>query len=189
MIYRLLILLGLVLVAVAVWLTLAPRHAEPVAAQASGPVAAEQGYSARDASVVETGPDGLALYTLQAHELQQNPDTDMINLTIVHMTDRDSAGGQWQGRSDTAVVQQDSSQIDLAGAIDLTGTFAGNSHPLHILTDKLHVDTQTEIISNSARSPVTITWAGVIAEARGLQVNVKNSTVELKAGVHGQVAQ
>jgi LPS export ABC transporter protein LptC len=188
-IYRLLILLGLALVAVAVWLTLAPRHAEPVAAQTSGPAAAEQGYSARDAAVVETGPDGLPLYTLQAHEVRQNPDTDLITLTTVHMTRRDSSGGQWQTRSDTAVVQQDSSQIDLAGAIDVTGTFAGNDHPLHILTDRLHVDTQTEIISNTTRSPVTITWAGIIAEARGLQVNVKNSTVELKAGVHGQVAQ
>jgi LPS export ABC transporter protein LptC len=187
LIYRLLILLALALVAVAVWLTLAPRQVEPVAAQASGPATAEQGYSARDAAVVETGPDGLPLYTLQAHQLQQNPDTDIINLTTVHMTYRDSAGGQWRGRSDTAQVQQDSSQIDLAGAIDITGTFAGSNQSPHILTDKLHVDTQTEMITT--RSPVTLTWAGVIAAARGMVINVKDSTVILEAGVHGQVAQ
>jgi LPS export ABC transporter protein LptC len=185
--YRLLILLALALVAVAVWLTLAPRHAEPVAAQASGPAAADQGYSALEAQVIETGADGLPLYTLHAHRVQQTPDTDIINLTTVHMTSRDSAGGQWQGRSDTAVVQQDSSQIDLAGAIDMTGTFAGNSHPAHILTDKLHVDTQTEIIRT--RSAVTLTWAGVLAETRGLVVSVKDQTASLEAGVHGQVAQ
>jgi lipopolysaccharide export system protein LptC len=187
LIYRLLILLGMALVGVAVWLTLTPRQVETVAAQASGPAAAEQGYSARDAAVVETGPDGLPLYTLQAHQLQQNPDTDIINLTTVHMTYRDSSGGHWQARSDTAVVQQDSSQIDLAGAIDVFGTFAGSNQPPHILTDKLHVDTQTEIIRTC--SPVTLTWAGVIAEARCLVVNIKDQTAILEGGVHGQVAQ
>ncbi|HEV2703131.1 MAG TPA: LPS export ABC transporter periplasmic protein LptC [Steroidobacteraceae bacterium] len=185
--YRLLIFLGLALVGVAVWLTLTPRRAEPLVAKSSGPAAADQGYSARDASVVETGADGLPLYTLQAHDVQQNPDTDTINLTTVHMSYRGSADSQWQGRADSAVVQQDSSQIDLAGAIDLTGTFTGSAQPLHILTDKLRVDTQTQVIRN--RSPVTLTWAGVIVEARGLVVNVKESSVKLEAGVHGQVAQ
>lgn len=185
--YRLLIFLGLALVAVAVWLTLAPRRPEPVAAKSSGATAADQGYSARDASVVETGADGLPLYTLQARQVQQNPETDIINLTTVHMTYRGGADSQWQGRSDSAVVQQDSAQIDLAGAIELTGTFAGRTQPLHILTDQLHVDTQTQIIRN--HSPVTVTWAGVIVEARGMVVNVKESTVKLEAGVHGQVTQ
>ncbi len=185
--YRLLILLGLVLVAVAMWLTLAPRHVEPIAAQASGPAAAEQGYSGLEAAVVETGPDGLPLYTLQAHRMQQNPETDIINLTTVQMTYSKSADGRWQGRSDTAVVQQDSSQIDLAGAIDVTGTFAGNAQPLHILTDALHVDTQTEIIRTC--SPVTLRWAGGSAESRCLVVNVKDQTASLQGGVHGQVAQ
>ncbi|MGC1458783.1 MAG: LPS export ABC transporter periplasmic protein LptC [Steroidobacteraceae bacterium] len=185
--YRLLILLGLALVAVAVWLTLAPRRAEPIAAQASGPAAADQGYSALDAAVVETGADGVPLYTLQARQLQQDPDSDTIKLTTVHWTYRDTSGDQWRGRADTAVVQQDSSQIDLAGAIDVTGTLAGNDQPPHILTDKLHVDTQTEIIRT--RSPYTLTWAGVSVAARGLVVNVKDHTVRLEAGVHGQVAQ
>lgn len=185
--YRLLIFLGLALVAVAVWLTLTPRRPEPVAARSSGPAAADQGYSARDASVVETGADGLPLYTLQARQVTQNPDTDIINLTTVHMTYRESTDSQWQGRSDSAVVQQDSSQIDLAGAIDLTGTFTGRAQPVHILTDRLHVDTQTQIIRT--RSPVKLTWAGAIVEARGMVVDVKESTVKLEAGVHGQVAQ
>jgi LPS export ABC transporter protein LptC len=137
--------------------------------------------------VVETGADGLPMYTLQAHQVQQNPDTDVINLYTVHMTFRDSSGGQWQARSDTAQAQQDSSQIDLAGAIDVSGTFAGNDQPPHILTEKLHVDTQTEVIGTCA--PVTLTWAGVMVLAGCMSINIKDSTVKLEAGVHGQVAQ
>lgn len=185
--YRLLILLGLALVGVAVWLTLAPRRAEPVAAQASGPAAADQGYSALDAALVETGADGLPLYTLQARQVQQNPDTGVINLETVHMSFRDSSGGLWQGRSDTAVVQQDSSQIDLAGAIDVAEVSSGSGQPPEILTDRLHIDTQTETIRT--RSPVTLKWAGVVAQSRGLAVNIKQNLVILEAGVHGQVTQ
>ena len=187
MIYRLLILLGLTLVGVAVWLTLAPRHTQVVTTQSSGPAGADQGYSAIDASMVETGADGLPLYTLQAHHVQQDTQTDAITLSQVHMTYRDAAGGQWELPAQTAVVQQNSSRIDLAGAIDASGTFAGSTQPAHILTEKMQVDTDTQIIR--IHSPVTLKWAGVTAEARGLVVNVKEHSVRLEGGVHGQVAQ
>ncbi len=74
------------------------------------------------------------------------------------MSFRDSSGGQWQARSDTAVVQQDSAQIDLAGAIDVAERSRGSDQPAQILTDRLHMDTQTETIRT--RSPVTLEWAG-----------------------------
>ena len=185
--YRLLILLALALAGVAVWLTLTPRRAEPLPAAASGPAAMDQGYSALGATVVETGANGAPLYTLQARQMQQNPDTGIIDLTTVNMSFQNPAGGKWLARSNSAAVQQDSSQIDLAGAIEVTGTFAGNGQPLQLRTDTLHVDTQTQIIRT--RSAYTITWAGVSAEARGLVVNVKAQTATLESGVHGQVAQ
>jgi LPS export ABC transporter protein LptC len=183
LIYRLLILLGLALVGVAVWLTLSPRQAEPVTAQSSGPARPDLGYSATDASLVETGVDGLPLYTLQARQVQQDPDTNIINLSTVHMTYHDTGGGDWQGHADRAQAPQDATQIDLTGSIDLFGTFAGNDHPAHILTDTLHVDTHSEIIQT--RSAVTLTWAGMVVDARGLVVNTKAQTVKLEADVHG----
>lgn len=187
MIYRLLILFGLVLVGVAVWLTLTPRHATPLTAQSSGPAGNDQGYAATDASLVETGADGAPLYTLQAHQVQQDPDTDITHLTTVHMTFRDSAGGEWQAHSDTAEVQQDSSKIDLAGAIDVSGMLGENPQPAHILTDQLHIDTQTQVIRT--RSPgVTLKWAGLVVQARSLVVNAKDHDVKLEGGVHGQFA-
>ena len=183
MIYRLLILLGLVLVGVAVWLTLSPRQAEPVTAQNSGPARSDSGYAATDASMVETGADGLPLYTLQARQIQQDPDTDLINLSTVHMTYRDIKGGEWQGRADRAQAPQDAAQIDLIGAVDVSGTFAGSDKPAHILTDTLHVDTHSGAIRTPAA--VTLIWAGMVVNARGLVVDTKESTVKLEADVRG----
>ena len=183
MIYRLLILFGLVLAIIAVWLTLGTGTLGPTTALTTGPTANDQSYAATDATVVETGADGLPMYTLQAHRVQQDPDSDLVNLTTVHMTFKDAAGGQWQARSDQAVAQQDSAQIDLAGAVDVSGLFSGADQPAHILTDTLHVDTHTDIIRT--RAAVTLKWAGYVMDGRGLVVNIKDHTVKLESQVHG----
>lgn len=186
MIYRLLILLGLALVGVAVWLTLSPRQAEPVTAQNSGPARPDSGYSATDASMVETGADGLPLYTLQAHHIHQDPDTNIVNLSTVHMSFRDSSGSEWQGPADRAQARQDAAQIDLAGSIDLSGTPQGNDQPIHLLTDKLHVDTHTKVIT--APSAVTLNWGGIVIHAPSLVLDTKDHIVRLDSDVHGHVA-
>lgn len=183
MIYRLLILFGLVLAVVAIRLTLGTGASGPATARSNRPTAADQGYSAIGATVVETGADGLPMYTLQAQQVQQDPDSNLVNLTTVHMTFRDPSGGQWQARSDKAVAQQDSAQIDLTGAVDVSGIFSGTDQPAHILTETLHVDTRTDIIRT--RSAVTLKWAGYVVDGRGLVVNIKDHTVKLESEVHG----
>jgi LPS export ABC transporter protein LptC len=100
------------------------------------------------------------------------------------MSFRDPSGGQWQARSDRAVARQDSAQIDLSGAVDVYGTFAGSEQPAHILTETLHVDTHTDIIRT--RSAVTLRWAGFVVDARGLLVDIKDHTVKLESEVHGR---
>jgi len=185
LIYRLLILFALVLAGVAVWLTLAPRQSGPAQAQANRPTGPDQGYAATDASVVETGADGLPMYTLQAHQVQQDLTSDVIHLTTVHMTFRDSQGGQWQAHSDRALAQQDSAQIDLAGNVDISGTVAGDDQPATVRTDTLHVDTGSEIIRN--RSALTLTWAGFVVTARGVLIDIKGHNIKLESDVHGHL--
>jgi len=45
----------------------------------------ERGYSARDAQIIETGPDGRARFTLQAALIEQQPATRDIVLTDIDM--------------------------------------------------------------------------------------------------------
>jgi LPS export ABC transporter protein LptC len=186
MIYRLLILFGLALVVVAVWLTLGTGTQGPATARTSGPAAADQGYAATDATVVETGADGLPMYTLDARQVRQDPDSNLVHLTTVHMTFRDASGSQWQARSEQALAQQDSEQVDLVGAVDVWGIISGSDQPAHILTDRLHVDTRTQIIRT--RSAVKLKWAGNVVDARGLLVNIKDHNIKLESEVHGRFA-
>jgi LPS export ABC transporter protein LptC len=91
---------------------------------------------------------------------------------------RDTAGGQWQTRADAATAQQDAALIDLAGAVDVSGTFAGSAQPAHILTDNLHVDTRKEIIRTC--SGPTLSWGGNLMSARCLLVDIKAHTLKLE---------
>jgi LPS export ABC transporter protein LptC len=184
LIYRLLILLGMTLVGVAVWLTLAPRQTEPATARSGQQAGPDLGYSAGNASVVETGADGRPMYTLQAREVRQDPADNLVNLTDVHMTFHDSSGGQWQARADRAVARQDSPQIDLSGSIDGGGTFAGSDQPIHFTADTLHIDTGADLVQT--QSAVTFTSFGKLLNARGMQINLKGHHVKLDSQVHGQ---
>jgi LPS export ABC transporter protein LptC len=186
LIYRLLILFALVLAGIAIWLTLSSGQTGPATARTSRPAGPDQGYAATDASVVETGTDGLPMYTLQAHRVQQDPDSDIIHLTTVHMTFRDTAGGQWQAQAAQATARRDSAQIELNGAVDVSGTFAGSDQPAHILTDRLHVDTHDEIIRT--RAAVALSWSGNVVNARGMVLNIKDHNVKLESEVHGHFA-
>lgn len=184
MIYRLLILLGMTLVGVAVWLTLAPRQTEPTTAHSGQQAGPDLGYSAANASVVETGADGRPMYTLQARQVQQVPADNLVNLTNVHMTFHDPSGEQCQARADRAVARQDSPQIDLNGSILGDCTFASNDPPVHFTSDLLHIDTGTDLVQTA--SEVTFTSFGKSLNARGMQINLKNHRVKLDSQVHGQ---
>ena len=80
-------------------------------------------------------------------------------------------------------AQQESEQVELRGAVDVSGIFAGNDQPAHILTDTLHVDTRTQFIRT--RSAVTLKWAAYVVDARGLVVNIKDHNIKLESEVHG----
>ena len=62
-------------------------------------------------------------------------------------------------------------------------TLVPTDQPAHILTDRLHVDTRTQIIRT--RSHVTLTWTGYVVDARGMLVNIKDHNIKLESEVHG----
>jgi LPS export ABC transporter protein LptC len=178
--YRLFIALGLTLIAVAMWLALSPRTTVPGTAQTSVATEPELGYAATEARVVETGVDGLPAYALEARQVQQESDSNIIDLASVRMTFRDDRGGEWQMRAAHATARQDSAQIELFGAIDVRGIIGGK--PLILQTDTLHVDTREETINTHA--PVTINWVGQLT-SRGFAANLKSQHLKLESQVHG----
>jgi len=96
---------------------------------------------------------------------------------------KDQDGGSWSAHADYGLVTPASSEVQLSGRVEVTGTFPGSDQPAHIMTDTLSMDTRTGIIRTPA--PVEFDWAGTIVRARGLYASLQNHLIKLEADVHG----
>lgn len=182
MIYRLLaVLAGLALIVGVVFLSGPPR--ETVAPSTAGTPAHDPGYSARDARLVQTGPDGQPLYTLNAGEISQQADQSTVELTQVRMGFRAQGGEPWTARAQRGEVGQDTGIVKLAGDVEVAGTLPGTQDPAEIDTEHLSFDTRTQIATT--RDAVTLTISGQQLHAEGLVARLKEGQVQLESGVHG----
>lgn len=184
------------------WLALNGETSGP-SVPATATVSAESpGYSARDAVLIETGADGLPMYTLRAAQMREQPASRVALLDQVAMQFRDTDGQLWNGRADRARVVDQSSrnetpggaaegvdraaQVELAGHVALSGLLPGNPAPIRISTDRLNVDTHSEIVRTA--DEVTIDWGAGQLQARGLTAWLREQRIQLGSHVRGQYA-
>jgi LPS export ABC transporter protein LptC len=185
-IYRLLALLTIVAVIAALLILSGQQSATPTATavQESG---WEEGYSAVQAKLVETGADGLPLYTLSAATIRQLPDEGQVQLTQVQMSFRDAEGNPWIATADHGELQQPADQVQLSGNVHVSGTIDGASGDAQIFTAALSVDVRTDMVSTT--DPVRMLWSGRQLDSTGLIANLKDHRVELESAVHGSFSQ
>jgi len=142
------------------------------------------GYAALDAEIIETGPDGRALYTLEADRIVQQPEQATVELEGVEMDYRDASGNRWRVRARNGRILEDATRVDLAGDVQVAGTPPGDYKDAQITTEKLTFDTQRERVETA--EPVTLLWSGRELHARGLVADLKGEHVRLESDVHGR---
>jgi LPS export ABC transporter protein LptC len=140
------------------------------------------GYSARDAVLVETGTDGLPVYTLNAEVIRQHPD-DGIEFEQVQMSFRDANGQTWKGRADMGELTTDTSKVDLSGNVHVDGLLPGSADVTDVETEKLSVNMHDNLITTS--DPVTITSSGRQLKSKGLMAALKERHLVLESTVRG----
>lgn len=182
MIYRIFALLTIVAVIVASIFLSRQQGATPAATtvQANG---WDEGYSAQNARLVETGADGLPLYTLDAATIRQLPNEDQVQLTQVQMSFHDANGNPWNGTADSGELEQAADRVHLAGNVHISGTMGNTSGDAQIFTATLAVDLRTDVVNT--KDPVQMLWAGRRLDSIGLVANLKDHRVELESAVHG----
>src|SRR3954468_8175573 len=126
---------------------------------------ADLGYSARNATLVETGADGLPVYTLNANVIRQHPG-DGVEFEQVQMSFRDNEGQTWKGRADQGELTTDTGKVDLSGNVHVTGLLPGSNQMAELTTEKISVDTHEDIITTAA--PVTVVSPRRRLESTGL---------------------
>jgi LPS export ABC transporter protein LptC len=140
------------------------------------------GYSARNATLVETGADGLPIYTLNADVIRQHPG-DGVEFEQVQMSFRDNEGQIWKGRADKGELTTDTGKVDLSGNVHVNGLLPGSDQMADLATEKISVDTHEDIITTA--EPVTLVSPGRQLKSRGLVATLKEHHLVLESNVRG----
>lgn len=186
MIYRIFAVLTVIAVIVGSLLLSRQQGATPTATTVRGNEWNE-GYSAKNARLLETGANGLPLYTLNAATIRQLPDEGQVQLTQVRMSFRDAEGNPWTATADRGELEQAAEQVQLSGNVHVSGTISGAAGDAQIFTAALSVDVRTDIVST--REPVQMLWSGRQLSSTGLVADLKDHRVELESSVHGTFSQ
>lgn len=155
---------------------------ETAASTSVGP-ARDPGYSALKARLVQTGPDGRPVYTLDAAEIQQQPDAGTVDLQQVHLGFRDTSGDEWTARADRGELVPNSGIVSLTGNVHVSGVLPGTEDVAEIATSHLAFDTKAQIVAT--RDPVTLVMSGRQLNAEGMVASLKEGHVQLESAVHG----
>jgi LPS export ABC transporter protein LptC len=182
MIYRLAAIAAVLALIVGMVLLTAPQP-ESVARAATGQPLHDPGYSAQQARLIQTGADGLPVYTLDAAQIQQRPDRGVVELQQVRLGFRDTEGNQWTARAARGELAQGSGVVQLEGDVHVNGTLPGSGEPTEITSEQLAFDTNAQVVST--QTPVTIVMSGRELQARGMVANLKERHVHLESAVHG----
>jgi lipopolysaccharide export system protein LptC len=144
----------------------------------------DPGYAARDAKLVQTGPDGHPLYTINADVIRQQPNDNTVELEHATLGFFDANGALWTARGEHGQVGQDTGTVELSDNVHVNGTPQGSLQPAEIVTNRLAFDTNTKIAST--REPVTITWSGQEIKGKGMRATLNDGLVQLESLVRGK---
>lgn len=142
----------------------------------------ELGYSARNATLVETGIDGLPVYTLNADVIRQHPG-DGVEFEQVQMSFRDNEGQLWKGRADRGELTTETGKVELNGNVHVNGQLPGSSLVTDLATEQLSVDTHEDIIATA--EPVTINSIGRQLKSKGFLAELEKNHLVLESNVRG----
>jgi LPS export ABC transporter protein LptC len=161
------------------------RHQREAATpQQPTPPAQDLGYGARDAQLIETGPDGRPKYTLNAASIEQHPQDDSVELHTVHMIVNDDQGNRWTVDAQRGDIAHGGEDIDLTGDVHIDGLLPGTQEPADISSEHVSLNTQTDVITSA--EPVTLAWgASRLIHTVGIMASLKDSHVKLESDVHG----
>lgn len=153
----------------------------------------QPGYFMTDASVVQTGPDGLPMYRMHADRIQQNPADLTVRLENLRLNYRVATSRalarEWTLTAKQGDMPQAATRIELAGDVEILGlpqVGAAGTPPATIRTSKLSVDMKANRVSTA--EPVEIAWGEQRRlTAKGLQVDLKAQTVKLESKINAHL--
>ena len=143
--------------------------------------AAEPGYIATGAVLLETDTEGQPLYRLRAERISQPDPTGAIELTAPQFEYQGNT--TWTLTAHTGVLPPSAQQISLSGDVVAHGDRTG-AVPIEIHGATLNVDMQTRRADTV--DPVTMDWGANRLWAQGLHADMQADQLRLISPVYGE---
>jgi LPS export ABC transporter protein LptC len=150
---------------------------------AGADAAAEPGFAALQAVLIETGEDGEPLYRLTADRMEQPEPQGTIFLTAPQLEYQPEVGNQWRVRALRGQLPQDARTAELSGMVHGEGKPAGSDALMRFDTDDVQLDMRTNLATSAG--DVSVDWDGNQLLGRGMTADLNRYTLQLQADVHG----
>jgi LPS export ABC transporter protein LptC len=144
----------------------------------------QPGYFMLGAHIIETGEDGQPLYRLNAEEIRQRPFEGGIELEGLSLAYRPPGANDWTVTAERGFVPAASRVLNLSGDVRIVGQPATDAQPAVIRTERLMLNTNTNIAST--RDRVDIEWGSRRLSTMGLVADLKAEKLQLESAVHGR---
>lgn len=142
------------------------------------------GFEARDAAIVETGPDGAPRYRVSAEVITQDPANRVVQFETVQVRIEEDSEARWDIAARKGVMPAEGDAIELQGEVRIRGTPAGARAPIEIRGEQVRYEFASAVARSG--SEVTILYSGQQLSARGLEARLKEQRVRLESDVHGR---
>jgi LPS export ABC transporter protein LptC len=159
-----------------------PEGSNP-ASTAAQTQAAEPGFVALDAQIIETGDNGQPVYTLDAKRIEQPMPQGIVYLTDPVLHYEPQGGNPWVLTAQQGQLPQSGHTADLSGDVHAEGKPEGSPQLMHFSTNRLHVDMQQQLATTAAQ--VHVEWAGSLLSGRGMRADLKSGELQLFKDVSG----
>jgi LPS export ABC transporter protein LptC len=147
--------------------------------------AAEPGFAALHAELIETGEDGLARYRLRAERMEQPQPQGTIFLYQPQLDYQPAAGNHWTLRAQRGQLPQDARTAELSGTVHGEGRPEGSEALMRFDTEDVRLDMTANVAT--AAGDVSVDWAGDRLQGRGMSADLDGYRLQLQADVRGAI--
>ena len=171
------IIMSLLLLAAAIFLWQLLNDEEPEAVIDSGDKSTLPGYYLNDAELTRFNESGKAQYTIKADKIEQDPNSDVLNMSNITIEYHDSA--EWLITADSAQLPASREEIFFTGHVVASQNLQKDK--IRFSSDSLKYNIKSQQLSTDDR--ISAKKGAQLITANGMLLDMQNERVQLRSQV------
>lgn len=170
-------IMALLLLAAALFLWQLLNKEEPGVIDDNGDKTSLPGYYLNEAELTRFNEAGKAQYTIKADKIEQDPNTNVLNMSNIVVEYHDSA--DWLIKADEAQLPTSREEIIFTG--NVVATQNSSKDKIRFNSDSLQYNIETQQLSTNDR--ITVKKGMQVITAKGMLLDMQKERVQLRSQV------